>query len=317
MSLSPTDEEIFFIFDQVFTYLSFTILFLGLIGNLLNIFIFLHNKFFHKNHCIFYLIAESIVDCVQLLITFTSRIGIMVFQYDPMQSSLAWCKIRSMIAQACTLISMTSVCFAVIDQYLSTHPNSGIRKKSTLQLAQILMCINISIWLLHGIPFLLTFEIRSPIGCASFNLQFLRYYNFFHFPILIGFLPIIIGSIFSVLAYRNVRHIIQRRISHIQRRLDRQLTAIVLVRVAFLIVVTLPFVIDRIYSSVTLNNQKDFLRKDIESVISNMVILIFTMNFSVGNYSLLFIDIISNFSRELSTYSFYHLDDFVVNLIIK
>jgi hypothetical protein len=301
MSLSPTKENIFFIFDQIFTYLSFTILILGLIGNLLNIFIFLHHKFFHKNQCIFYLTAESIVDCIQLLITFTSRIGIMVFQYDPMQSSLAWCKIRSMIAQACTLISMTTVCFAVIDQYLSTHPNPCLRNKSTLQLAQILMCINISIWLLHGIPFLLTFEIRLPIGCASFNLEFLRYYNYFHFPILIGFLPIIIGLIFSVLAYRNVRHIIQRQISHIQRRLDRQLTAMVLARVTFLIIVTLPFIIDRIYSLTSQNDQKNFLRKNIESVISNTTILIFTMNFSVGKENIRFI-ILFYFSRELSMY---------------
>ena len=281
MSPSPIRGNIFWIFDQIFTYLSFTILILGLIGNLLNIFTFLHHKFFRKIQCIFYLTAESIVDCVQLSITFTSRIGMVVFQDDPTQSSLPWCKIRAMIAQACTLTTMTTVCFAVIDQYLSTHPNPRIRKKSTLRLAQILMCINTCIWLLHGIPFLLYFEIRLPIGCAIFNVGFLHYYNFFHFPVLVGFSPIIIGLIFSVLAYRNVRHIIQRQVPQIQRRLDRQLTAMVLARVAFLIVVTLPFVTYRIYSLVTQYDQKNSLRKNIESVVNNMMVLIFTLNFSV------------------------------------
>jgi hypothetical protein len=195
-----------------------------------------------------------------------------------------------MIAQACTLTSMTTVCFAVIDQYLSTHPNPRIRKKSTLQLAQILMCINIFIWLSHGIPFLLYFEIRLPIGCAIFNIAFLRYYNFFHFPVLVGFLPIMITLIFSVFAYRNVRQIIQRQLPQIQRRLDRQLTAMVLARVAFLITVTLPFITIRIYSLATQYDQKNFLRKNIESVINNMTILIFTMNFSVRKYSLLLIE---------------------------
>jgi hypothetical protein len=280
-SLSPIQETILSIFQEIIIYLSFIILVFGLIGNFLNIFIFINHKIFHKNQCIFYLIIESIVDSAQLLITFTSRIGIIAFKYDPTQTSLAWCKIRSMIAQACTLISMTTVCFAVIDQYLSTHYDPRIRIKSTLALAQILSCINISIWLLHGIPFVLYFEIQPSFGCASYNYRFLLYYKFFHFPILIGFLPIVIGSTFSILAYQNVRHIIQRQISHIQRRLDRQLTAMVLARVTFLILVTLPFVIDHIYSLVISVDRTNSLRIEIESVISNFTVVFFTMNFSV------------------------------------
>ncbi len=169
---------------------------------------------------------------------------------------------------------MTTVCFAVIDQYLSTHYDPRVRKKSTLELAQILSCINISIWFLHGIPFLLYFKIELSFSCTSYNYGFLLYYKFFHFPI-------VIGSTFSILAYRNVRHIIQRQISHIQRRLDQQLTAMGLARLTFLILVTLPFIIYRIYSLVISIDQNNSLRIEIESVISNFTVLFFKMNFSI------------------------------------
>jgi hypothetical protein len=281
MSLTSTEEKIFRILDQLIIYLSFIILFFGLIGNFFNIIVFTNHKSFHKNPCVFYFIIESTIDCIQLLITFTSRIGIIVFNYDPTQTSLAWCKIRSMIAQACTLISMTTVCFAVIDQYLSTNPCPRLRRKSTLELARALICINISIWLLYGIPFLLFFEIQHSLGCAISNPAFLFYYTYFHLLILIGFLPVFVGTIFSILAYRNVRRIIQRQITHIQRRLDQQLTAMVLARVTFLIIVTLPFVINRIYSLIVPMGQNETLRKEIESRIWNFTVLIFAMNFSV------------------------------------
>jgi hypothetical protein len=54
-------------------------------------------------------------------------------------------------------------------------------------------------------------------------------------------LPTLIASTFSILAYRNVRRILQRQTSHIQRPLDLQLTAMVLARSILFILVTPPF----------------------------------------------------------------------------
>ncbi|CAM2711850.1 unnamed protein product [Rotaria socialis] len=43
-------------------------------------------------------------------------------------------------------------------------------------------------------------------------------------------IPIVISALFSLLAYRNVRHIIGRQTPVFRRRLDRQLTAMILLR---------------------------------------------------------------------------------------
>ncbi|CAF4716707.1 unnamed protein product, partial [Rotaria sp. Silwood2] len=50
-----------------------------------------------------------------------------------------------------------------------------------------------------------------------------------------------------VLAYRNVRHLIRRQIPIVRRKLDRQLTAMIFVRVIFFIILLLPYTIFRIY----------------------------------------------------------------------
>jgi hypothetical protein len=259
MSSSNTQTNIFLI------CLNYIILIGELIGNTLNLIIFTHQKIFRSQQCIFYFNIKSII----------------AFHTNLSEKSHIWCKLKLSIYQTCTFISLVTIRFAVIDQYLSTNPSPRLRKKSTLELAQALICINTSVWLLHGIPFLLFFEIQPSLGCTPSDPGFLFYYKFFHFPILIGFLPITIGTIFSMLAYLNVRRIIQRQIPYVQRRLDQQLTTMVLARVALLIIGTLSFVINRIYSLIAPIDQPGSLQNEIESVISNFTILIFTLIFSV------------------------------------
>jgi hypothetical protein len=275
MSSSNTQTNIFLI------CLNYIILIGELIGNTLNLIIFTHQKIFRSQQCIFYFNIKSIIDCTHLFLILISRISIDAFHTNLSEKSHIWCKLKLSIYQTCTFISLVTIRFAVIDQYLSTNPSPRLRKKSTLELAQALICINTSVWLLHGIPFLLFFEIQPSLGCTPSDPGFLFYYKFFHFPILIGFLPITIGTIFSMLAYLNVRRIIQRQIPYVQRRLDQQLTTMVLARVALLIIGTLSFVINRIYSLIAPIDQPGSLQNEIESVISNFTILIFTLIFSV------------------------------------
>ncbi|CAF5084844.1 unnamed protein product, partial [Rotaria sp. Silwood1] len=49
-----------------------------------------------------------------------------------------------------------------------------------------------------------------------------------------------------VLAYQNVRRIVRRHMSINRRKLDQQLSAMILIRVGFLVVMTLPYVLQRI-----------------------------------------------------------------------
>ncbi|CAF3676024.1 unnamed protein product [Rotaria socialis] len=64
---------------------------------------------------------------------------------------------------------------------------------------------------------------------------------------LVGMIPIVISALFSLLAYRNVRHIIRRQTPVFRRRLDRQLTAMILLRVSLFVFKNLSDISFRIY----------------------------------------------------------------------
>jgi hypothetical protein len=139
------------------------------------------------------------------------------------------------------------------------------------------------IWTLHGIPFLIFFEIQSTLGCNIYNVAFLRYYSFFHFCVLSGILPITVSGLSAAFAYLNVRRIVRRQVPVIRRRLDRQLTAMVLSKVAFLVVTIIPFVVFRIYISNRSIDPNDSVRIAIEQLMSTITSSLFYLNSAVGS----------------------------------
>jgi hypothetical protein len=144
-------QEILLASELYTIYVCFIILFAGIFGHLIDILIFTSSKLFRKNQTAFYLTIESIVNCLILLLSFTSRIAINGFNNDLTQTSIVWCKLRQVFATSFTLLSLTIVCFASIDQYISTSYNPYLKQMSTLKLAHRLTLIAIIIWTLNGI----------------------------------------------------------------------------------------------------------------------------------------------------------------------
>jgi hypothetical protein len=232
------------LFFSYFTYINFG---LGLFGNLLNILVFTNLKTFRHNRCAFYLIVESIVDIAQLTQIFVNEIWELPLNgMDPTSESPVWCKLRTMLAQWFRLMLASTVCFAAIDQFLSTNYSVYLRQLSSLKLAQRQICIATVLCLLHTVPFGVFAEIQPLSGCIIMNTGLINYYTFFFYPVLNGLLPIFVSSMFSILAYRNVRRIVRRQIPIHRRRLDQQLTAMIFVRVIFFVLLQLPYTIYRI-----------------------------------------------------------------------
>lgn len=169
-------------------------------GNLINIFVFTRFKLFRRNQSVFYLTVGSIVDSSQLIFT--------ALGFDLTSASLIWCQVRAYFAQFSRIVSTISICFAAIDQYLSTNPYIQLRQLSKFKLAQYLLTILIIFSLLYSILFLIFYKIRENSICVTFNLIFNYFYLFVHYCVLIGIFSIFISSLFSLLAYRNVHRIV-------------------------------------------------------------------------------------------------------------
>jgi hypothetical protein len=95
---------------------------------------------------------------------------------------------------------------------------------------------------------------------------------------------------FSLLAYSNVRRIIQLRMAVVRRKLDRQLTAMVLAKVAFFAVTVLPSIIFRIYILNVIVSSSDSIETAIHQLISSIAYALFYVNSSVWQLYIIFIN---------------------------
>ncbi len=281
--MSSTENILINISKQFSIYVSFTILFAAIISNILNLAVFTQLTIFRRHQSAFYFIIGSIVDFIQSVITFTFRIFTYGFNIDPSTTSVVWCKMRPTIAQTCAIISAGAVCCAAIDQYLSTNYHGRLRQMSTIKLAHRLMFIIACLALLHSILFLLFYGIVPPIGCAPLNPPFKFYTSFVHFCLVIGLIPISIASTFAILAYFNVRRIIRQQIPVVRRRLDKQLTAMVLVRVILYVSTTLPFIGYQIYQLNVPPDPNNILRLAIDQLLAAVFYTVYFTNYSVFN----------------------------------
>ena len=281
MSNSSYAQIILDISDHFVVYTSIIILAMGLIGNILNIMIFTGLRMFRGNQSAFYIVVASFADCIILLFECLTRIQYRAYRYDLTLISLFWCKVRAMLYHTSILISLTTVCFSSLDQYLSTHHRYGMRQRSTLRLAQCLTSINIGFWTLHSILFGIFYEIQSPIGCSSFNQGFRRYFSLGYLVILRGLLPLITSVVFSALSYQNVRRIVRRQIPIVRRKLDQQLTAMVLTRVVFLFIVSIPYGLQFIYNWNTSDRTDNLVRIAVEQLVIDVTSTIFFFNYAV------------------------------------
>lgn len=191
---------------------------------------------------------------------------------------------KIIIAQTILLLTLFIVCCAAIDQFLSTSYYVFIRQMSTLKLARRLVLVLVGFSLGHSIGFAMFFYSRPPMDCIVTHPILTGYYSFFFYPILCGFLPLFIAGLFSVLAYRNVRRIIRWQLPIVRRRLDRQLTQFVLMRVTFLIILLVPFVIYRAYVMNTSAIHKTPFRLAIENLLLATLGSIFNLNYAVKIY---------------------------------
>ena len=236
---------------------------------------------FSHNQSAFYLIVESISNIGLLLAIYMSIILTFTIRFDLVLASVTWCKIRIMLSQACGLCSVYTVSFSGLDQYLATNLRASYRQKSNMKLAHRLTSFNIVFATLHSITFLVYFDIQSTMGCTVYNPIIKQYYTFFYYPFLIGFLPMFLTITFSTLAFYNVRHLVRLRVPVIRRRLEHQMTAIVLSRILFLTICGVPFLVATL-TKLNVNNHPDnYITLAVVNIFTSVCYTLLYTNFSV------------------------------------
>jgi hypothetical protein len=223
-------DSLVFASEQIIIYIGFFVLIAGLFGNILNIIIFTSLKTFRETTCAFYLTIASFVNIFQLLTGLLSRILSFAYNIDLTKTSVSLCKTRLAILVTAALISLTCMCFAAVDQYVSLTIRWNYLSQK--RLAYWLIGITGIIWCLHSIPLLIfsniyQISLSNQTRCGIGNTIYFIYYSRIVIPIFFGFLPILIRTLFGLLAFINVRSLPRREVPIVRSRRDRQLTAMV------------------------------------------------------------------------------------------
>lgn len=268
---------------NISVYIGYFLIITGVFGNIINILVFTQLTLFRNNQSAFFLTVISIVESFLLFFASLTHVITVTTGYDATIASLAWCKIRAYLIQFGSTVLSTTICLAAIDQYLSTSYLIQIRRISTFKLAQRLVGILIILAVLYSIPITVFQDVHSTLGCTTYNTSYNYFYSFVHLCIVIGLLPIVVSSLFSLLSFRNVRRIVRRQMPVVRRRLDRQLTAMILVRVALFVITTLPYVIYRTYEINDPVNLTDTYAVAVDQLIRTTVTLFTNVNYSVFN----------------------------------
>jgi hypothetical protein len=274
--MSSTIVKINFIIQQLNIYVGLFIYITGIIGGLLNIVIFTTLKTFRETSCGFYLTVTSIFNIGQTIFGLTTRILNSGFSIN--LTDLSWsCKLRTFLAQSCVLLSLTGMSLVTIDQYLSM---TTYRHFSSLKLAHRHIIIACCIWCFHGIFALIYWDISAGI-CTQINIGYKKYLSDFYLPILLGCLPIFIMVTFSLLAFINIRTLASRRLNIVRLSRDRQLTAMALLQVTFIVFTSIPYTVFNIYDLNTIIIDQDESAHN--QLISTIVVLLYYEQFAVSN----------------------------------
>ena len=230
-------------YQQVVLYSGIPILVLGLIGDTLNLIVFLSLKTFRENSCAFYLTMMSMFNIGQLLTGLLSRIMISGFDIDWTQYSLFYCKFRTFLFQVTTAISFACLCLATIDQYLSTCTRPHWQQWCNIRIARRLFLLIILLLIIEQIPTIIYYVQIQSSGkqiCTITDVSFVQANTYLNYLILGNTAPLLITICFGSMAYRNIRQIAYRTVPLVRRELDKQLSVMVLVQGTYFLFTILP-----------------------------------------------------------------------------
>jgi hypothetical protein len=141
--------------------------------------------------------------------------------------------------------------------------------------------VGMLVWLVYEIPFVIYYDIKSAFGCLFNNPSVVRFYLFVHLLVLFGLLPCLLASTLGIVAYRNIRQTPRHEMTQLRRRVDRQLTTMILACIIMLLIFLLPFITQRCYLAYVRIDPRDTFRQAWGNLISAITISLNYLNVAV------------------------------------
>lgn len=209
------------------------IMFIGIIGNLLNIMV-LKRSTLYNHPCSHYFLALSSNNLFASTFILTYNLLATGYQMDPTVNSRVWCKIIIYTQQLCVFLSPYFIILASVDRYFSSSSNIHLRNLSNLTFARWFI---LSVILFYSLFFISSFamlEIQPAhsVPCRiSTTTLYGRIYPFIQ-SVLLNLIPPLLMLVFGLLTIRNTKlvRVIPVVFSR-YRRTEQQLARMLVVQV--------------------------------------------------------------------------------------
>ncbi|CAF1468050.1 unnamed protein product [Adineta steineri] len=294
------DTNISEILDHISTqfnrYFSILIFLFGTIGNLLNCLV-LSRPSLRSNPCTFYFLISSIANIISITSGLPSRI-LSGWNMDITSTNAFLCKFRAFIMFVSRSIAFWLVAFAAIDRWLLSSNQRQRRQFSSLKNAQqgTIAIIILSSCLYCQVLYCYDANmISAPLHCYGKTI-ICRLVTDLTYALVTILCPLLIMCIFGLMTLSNIRRIHSHRLSESEltetkennrktskstnlqtrkrKRIDRHLRHVLFIQIIFSTILTIPQVIEKLYTTLTMNQMKSSLNITIDEFIYNFVLLL-------------------------------------------
>ncbi|UJR06743.1 hypothetical protein I4U23_011032 [Adineta vaga] len=284
--MSDSSDEIArlsFISRLIFASGGLVIIIFGTIGNLLDLFAFIHLPQFNKLPISIFLVTSFIFSQLTLTFALLPQLIFRISGYDPLSSSIFLCKLRYYVGLTSGTIALNSLGVAALNQYLFTSPIVRLRHLITRKLAILVV---FSMLLLVDLMFIPLFIFYTHITnsanvtiCTTTNINFTAYTGL----IIYSSIPVIVLTISSVLTWHNVRNGLGQR-GDLYQNLARMLIS----QVIIVLLTTIPNLFNQIYTLSTRTVSKSVIRQAQENLLSSILGLFSFSTFGASFYTYIF-----------------------------
>ncbi|CAF0931024.1 unnamed protein product [Adineta steineri] len=289
-------EILDYISTQVNRYFSTFIFLFGTIGNLLNCLV-LSRPSLRSNPCAFYFLISSIANIISITCGLPSRI-LSGWNMDVTDTNVFLCKIRAFIMLVSRSIAFWLVAFAAIDRWLLSSNQCQRRQYSSLKNAQqgTIAIIILSLCLYCQVLYCYDANmISAPLHCYG-KTVICRLVTDLTYALATILCPLLIMCIFGLMTLSNIRRIHSHKLlqsklietnennrktlkstnleTRKRKRIDRHLRHVLFIQIIFSTILTIPQGIEKLYTTLTMNQMKSSLNITIDKFIYNFVLLL-------------------------------------------
>jgi hypothetical protein len=243
---------------------------LGSVGLIFNILVFSRSAL-RREPCSFYFLSSTCYDLFVVFLILPVRILSNSYNINAANYNLGLCKVESFTFYVARVISIWLIVMACIDRYLNSSLSARIRQMSSLKSAKIfsgIISIIVLILYFHMLVYYEITNVSDQFGtitpqCNSQKGIYRTFFGFWHM-IFTSLFPSFLMLLFGFFTLKNVRkrrQLVQRLgENRAIRRTDTQLLRMLAAQVLVIIIATLPFCINQLYTSFTSSFTKSTLR---------------------------------------------------------